>query len=230
MPGLHYWLSGTALFPALSFAFGIAVGLVGIKAMIPRRTFWVLLVGTVILSAISWENAAQQESDADLLGSQVVSVNQNLQKIARAAYIDPSLSAQAVADKVIARLDSMQSELETDTTQIHSIQHPLITSDGVYRKGQLVGTYASLQYDPIDNKVIIGVITVPDLLNFPANLDIGGDLLACAKPNGGGVFSSGAEIHYNYGPVYCDVLGQDPEAPRGARGILFAPKNKRVFP
>jgi|GEM_PF-6280285 len=62
MPPLEAWFSGTALFFAGSFAFGITVGLIGIKRMMSKKIFTLLEIAAVILTACAWWSAAGSEA------------------------------------------------------------------------------------------------------------------------------------------------------------------------
>src|ERR1700693_1007546 len=64
LPAFQYWISGTALFLAGSFAFSLAVGLIGIKEMVSKKVLGFLMAASIILSFLAWRTAAQQESDS----------------------------------------------------------------------------------------------------------------------------------------------------------------------
>ncbi len=61
MPTLQYWFSGAAFYLAASFAFGIFVGLIGIKNMVSDKAFFFLIVIAVNITLFAWRTAALQE-------------------------------------------------------------------------------------------------------------------------------------------------------------------------
>ena len=65
MPKLKYWWRISALFPAMTTALGIMLGLLGIKTMIPAEYATAIYFAFALLSLCSWWQAAKQAQEAD---------------------------------------------------------------------------------------------------------------------------------------------------------------------
>jgi hypothetical protein len=61
---MQYWFTGSSLFLAGSFIFAGVVGLIGIKTIVSRKFFYVLVALAIVLSALAWRTAAKQESES----------------------------------------------------------------------------------------------------------------------------------------------------------------------
>ena len=110
IPSAVYWFSGTALFLAGSFIFGVVVGLIGIREMISDRTFWSFLVVAVVLGLLAWYTAAKQERDS-------AELKDSINKIAGSANVDTGQSVSALADKIIEKLNSQIAPLQSRRLQ-----------------------------------------------------------------------------------------------------------------
>lgn len=71
MPPLGAWFSGTALFFAGSFAFGLTVGLTGIKQMMSKKIFALFEIIAIILTACAWWSAADSAATSTAQKSQI---------------------------------------------------------------------------------------------------------------------------------------------------------------
>jgi hypothetical protein len=97
LPELQYWLSGTSLYLAGSFAFATVVGVAGLRDKISGKALVGCLVAAVCLSCFAWVTAARQEKDnADL--------KRNIIRIADNLNINSNLSAKYLADEILKRL------------------------------------------------------------------------------------------------------------------------------
>jgi hypothetical protein len=109
-----------------SFAFTIAVGLIGIRAMISDRIFVIFLFAAVNLSLLAWYSAARQEADS-------AELKDSIQKIADTAHVDPNQSVQVIADAIISRLEPL-------TKEVDRLAHPPRQQDGLYQNDKMVGS------------------------------------------------------------------------------------------
>ena len=114
-PPLSNWFSGTAIFLAGSFTFGVVVGLIGIRSMISDRVYWIFLVAAMVRGLLAWYTAAKQERDSAELKTQ----HRQNSRINR--KVNPNQSAQALADDIIARLNPIKKEVEQTTQKVDRI-------------------------------------------------------------------------------------------------------------
>lgn len=97
LPELQYWLSGTSLYLAGSFAFVTVVGVAGLRDKISGKALAGSLFAAACLSCFAWVTAARQEKDsADL--------KQNIFRIANSLSINSNLSAKYLAEEILKRL------------------------------------------------------------------------------------------------------------------------------
>jgi uncharacterized protein YdbL (DUF1318 family) len=169
LPAADFWFTGTSLFLAGSFAFTIAVGLIGIKEMISQRKFMVLMVFAILLSGLAWRTAAKQEEDSAKQGTVIDSLNgklsnirdsnkaqedqlgtlatqnknlqETLSKIANAANLNPNQSAETLANEIIKRLPGAPWHL---------------TDDEKTKLGNIFDSAPTDSHFPIDVEALIG--------------------------------------------------------------------------
>jgi hypothetical protein len=97
LPEFQYWVTGTSLYLAGSFAFAIVVGVAGLRDKVSEKALVACLVVAACLSCFAWLTAARQEKDnADL--------KHNIVRIADGLNIDSSLSAKRLSDEILKRL------------------------------------------------------------------------------------------------------------------------------
>ncbi|MEI9886366.1 MAG: hypothetical protein WDN08_07655 [Rhizomicrobium sp.] len=107
LPPLQYWFSGSALFLATSFAFGVVVGFVGIKDMISLKLFYILLTIGLLLTVAAWYSAASDAQDS-------ADTKAKLTEIANAIHISPDSSAASLAAEILKRLPDTEWHLTAD--------------------------------------------------------------------------------------------------------------------
>jgi uncharacterized protein (TIGR02594 family) len=74
MPEFQYWWTLAAFVVVVGTAFPLAVGIVGVKLIVPKRTYWTLWGISMVVAGAAWFANAKQASDAaqdhrDLLAS-----------------------------------------------------------------------------------------------------------------------------------------------------------------
>jgi hypothetical protein len=114
MPSLACWFSGTALFLAGSFAFGITVGLVGIRTAVSNKFFLFFGIIAVILTAFAWWTAANNEETSATQKRQLMAIRESVEKLAKTTDMrleDPNQILAAAAAKLLEQ-DKKISELQ----------------------------------------------------------------------------------------------------------------------
>jgi hypothetical protein len=119
-PAAHFWFSGTALFLACSFVFTVLIGLIGIKKMISRPTFWILIAFALVLSGLAWRTAAQQQSDEVENNAKITKMQATLDKIANSANVSPNQSVDDIATAVIAKFQPLQKQVDALSRGVES--------------------------------------------------------------------------------------------------------------
>jgi len=104
MPSFACWFSGTAVFLAGSFAFGITVGLVGIRTAVSNRFLLFFGIIAVILTAFAWWTAADNEETSAAQKRQLMAIRESVEKLAKATNMrleDPNQILAAAAAKLL---------------------------------------------------------------------------------------------------------------------------------
>lgn len=65
MPSFHYWISGAALWVAGSFILGVVLAAIGIKSLIPKKVFVILIGLSFLVMFIGWWTTAEQEKNSE---------------------------------------------------------------------------------------------------------------------------------------------------------------------
>jgi hypothetical protein len=114
LPELHYWLSGTPLYLAGSFAFATIVGIAGLRDKISSKIFVCCLAVAACFSLLAWVTAARQEKEsADL--------KYNLARIADSLKINSNASASFLADEILKRLPPKYPLTDTERERLAEV-------------------------------------------------------------------------------------------------------------
>ena len=202
MPPLTSWFSGTALFLGGSFAFTIAVGLIGIKEMISDRVFIIFLFVAVNLSLLAWFTAAKQAADSDILQA-------SIQKIAGTAHIDPNQSAQALADEIIKRLAPLKEGLDSTKKEVDRLVNPPRDDNSFYQNNKMVGAAVNATIDREKKIVLFGVISAAQNLDTSSRFEFRDMILTFEKSGGVSEQAAmGVVTRRDYAQVTCRIVGE----------------------
>lgn len=83
LPSFEHWFAGVALFQAAAFLFASIVGIIGIRHMIPRRSYSMLWGVAVFLAAVAWWQAAKQGESAKQQAELASRVDKGIHGIAK---------------------------------------------------------------------------------------------------------------------------------------------------
>jgi hypothetical protein len=121
------------------------------------RLLWgALSVGSFIaalfVGAVANHDSAKLISDAQTdrttavnnlsdIKSSLEIIQDAMTKIAGAAKVDPNQSAQALADQIIGRLSSLQSQINQTGSRVAALEHPPQDQDSLYQDQKIVAKF-----------------------------------------------------------------------------------------
>jgi hypothetical protein len=234
IPALHFWFSGAAPFLAGSFAFTVAVGLIGIRQVISHRTFAFLLVVAIALSGLAWHTAAKQEEDSATEAKHSLDLEGNIGDLK--GQLSTITQSNKTQEEQLAKLASQNTELQNNLAKIANAANlnpnqsadkiaaaviakiePLqkqvdILSqrpkDTLYQDNLPIGRAARWAINDDHTLVTLQGLATTQELDFSKDMEMQGLRLSCNSPTGvEGILGIGTVHQFQYGDTFCKVLG-----------------------
>ena len=204
MPPISFWFTGTALYLAASFVFAIGVGLIGIKDMIPKKLFYVLLAFAVLLSGTAWHVAAQQEQDSFNQDQILDGISKSIGKIASATNVNPNQSSNELAEKIIKKFNDLQSQINQTKSSVQELQNPPPDPNTLYQDAKPVANVISATLSADGSSIIFGELDNV-AIDFNQQVSFRGYVLQCTAKPGDFMFGTSPTTGRPAQAVYTDV-------------------------
>ncbi len=171
-----------------------------------NRARWGFFAITGIVALLAFWSGQRSSHFFENLSMDIKNVQSQMTRIAEAANVDPSQSANILADKIIAKLNSFQRQLNQTNSNVAALQNPPHAADGIYFDNQMVAKVAGIT-NPVDSNFVIPVLTSPVPFDFSKIVLFQWAVIRCSPSGASSFTQQGADTRYSYWNVHCSTIG-----------------------